>query len=104
MDANTNPYAYERAAFLRDAEYTKENVLDSEMQDAIVSAGTKCRDAFDNCDYSDDELDQSIEQIPTDDDQRNEEINRILQSNEDLDIDGVIGLNDEENKESEDEL
>lgn len=102
MDKQSNPYAYERAGFLRDMEYTKENVADAQLQDAIMSAGTKCKDAFDKCDYSDEELDQAIEQIPTDDDQRDEEIDRILQSNEDLDIDGVMGLNDEE--ESEDEL
>ena len=65
-----NDVARDRAEFARDMEYTKQNIEDSAMQDAIISTKSKCPDAFDDCDYTDEELDQAISQIPLDDSDR----------------------------------
>ena len=97
-----NDVARDRAEFARDMEYTKQNIEDSAMQDAIISTKSKCPDAFDDCDYTDEELDQAISQIPLDDSDREEEINRILQATGDLNLDDVMGFeNDEPDIESE---
>ena len=106
-----NDVARDRAEFARDMEYTKQNIEDSAMQDAIISTKSKCNglkfwtiddvkskcpDAFDDCNYTDEELDQAISQIPLDDSDREEEINRILQATDDLNLDDVMGIENEE--------
>ena len=93
--------AYERAEIARDMEYTKANVEDSAIQDSILSTKSKMPDAFDDMDYSDDELDEALDKIPTDDAERNEEINRILQSTEDMDLDDIMGIEKFQDEESE---
>lgn len=87
-----NKIAYERAEFARDMEYIKNNVEDSIVQDSILSLKSKCPDAFDDCNFTDEELDEAISKISVDSDEREEEINRILQATDDITLDEVMGI------------
>lgn len=97
-----SPVAYERAEIARDMEYTKQNVIDDSIQQSMISAGNTCfKDAFDDTEYSDEELSNAIDQIPDDDTDRDEEIERIVNAKKDLDIDGIIGIDDSDDFEEE---
>lgn len=91
--------AYERANYLRDLEYTRCNVEDAQIQDALDAVNPP--DPSDSTDISDAELTQAIEDIPTDEEDREAEITRIVSSNTDMTIDDIMGLNDDCEIESE---
>ena len=77
---------------------------DAEINDAVDSVKHMCPDAFDSTEYTDKQLDDAIDQIPDDDADRNEEINRIAQADHDIPVTGVIPYTrlDIEDEESED--
>jgi hypothetical protein len=103
MTNGINSVLLERAEMVRDMEYTKCIVEDAEINDAIDSVKHMCPDAFDSTEFTDEQLDDAIDQIPDDDADRNEEINRIAQADHDMSIDDVMGLSDDiEDEESED--
>ena len=104
MSMTMNDILLEREEMLRDKEKKKNNILDSEVQDAMSSVKHLCPDGFDSTDYSDKELDDAIDSIPDDEAERNEEIERIAQADKDMTLDDVMGIenDDIEDEESED--
>lgn len=93
--------AYERASFARDAEYISSMVQESAVDDALLSVDCKVNGCPEE--PSDEEIDEVIRQIPANDEARNEEIERIVNSHKDLDIDGVMGLGNSYEEELDDE-
>lgn len=99
-DAMTN-IARERASFLRDAEYIKENVNDSELQESILiyeNGGDNgiCLESDITSPEEKKELKEAIEQIPNDTTDTQKEIDRIVLSDKDsLTLDEVMGITQE---------
>ena len=84
---------YERAAFARDVEYIRNNVIDSDVQDAILA----CESAMGEytMEATEDEIDAAIKQASKDDSTEQEEVERILRSDSDLTLDEIIGITDD---------
>lgn len=99
--------ARERAAFLRDVEYIKENVEDSKIQDSILiyeNAGESgiCLESDIVSPELKEEIKEAIEQIPNDTSDADAEIQRIVESDKDsLSLDEVMGLTTEPSTEAE---
>ena len=93
-----SPIAYERAELARDMEYTKCMIEDEPVNQALISVSSKMDDTFNPDEIPEEEIDAAIEEIPVDDTQRTEEIERIVQSNENLDIDAIMGYGNLYNK------
>ena len=98
-----SPIAYERAEMARDMEYTKCMIEDDAINQSLSSITKKMDNTYDPNEVSDQEINATIEQIPDDDTQRNEEIERIVQSKENLDIDGIMGYGNSYNELNESE-
>ena len=97
-----NSIARERASFLRDAEYIKENVKDSALQEAILIYETCDKDhklvTEDNIVSPEEkeEIKRAIAQIPTDSDS-SEEIDRIMSAQGSaVSIDDIMGIKSDE--------
>lgn len=97
-----NSIARERASFLRDAEYIKENVKDSALQEAILIYETCDKDhklvTEDNIVSPEEkeEIKRAIAQIPTDSDS-SEEIDRIMSAHGSaVSIDDIMGIKSDE--------
>lgn len=107
-----NSIARERAGFLRDVEYIRENVEDSAIQDYIDACYEKAsgrinigKDVLDRDVFEAEEIEDAIKQIPTDDLDSEQEIDRIMHADKNIDIDTILGLADDINHidESEEE-
>ena len=97
-----NSIARERASFLRDAEYIKENVKDSALQEAILIYEACDKDhklvTEDNIVSPEEkeEIKRAIAQIPTDSDS-SEEIDRIMSAHGSaVSIDDIMGIKSDE--------
>lgn len=97
-----NSIARERASFLRDAEYIKENVKDSALQEAILIYEVCDKDhklvTEDNIVSPEEkeEIKRAIAQIPTDSDS-SEEIDRIMSAQGSaVSIDDIMGIKSDE--------
>lgn len=84
---------YERASFVRDIEYMRNNVIDSEVQDAILAYETANNEL--TVETTDDEINTAIKQAAKDDSTEQEEIERIVRSDKDLTLDQIIGITDD---------
>lgn len=94
--------ARERASFLRDAEYIRENVKDSALQEAMLIYEACDKDhkllTEDNIVSPEEkeEIKRAIAQIPTDSD-ASEEIDRIMSANGSaVSIDDIMGIKSDE--------
>lgn len=84
---------YERASFVRDIEYMRNNVIDSEVQDAILAYETANNEL--TVETTDEEINAAIKQAAKDDSTEQEEIERIIRSDKDLTLDQIIGITDD---------
>ena len=84
---------YERASFVRDIEYMRNNVIDSEVQDAILAYETANNEL--TVETTDEEINAAIKQAAKDDSTEQEEIERIVRSDKDLTLDQIIGITDD---------
>lgn len=89
--------ARQRAEMVRDAEYICENVNDSDTQERILQYESAENGLFLESDIIPldlkKEIHEAIERIPDNDDQKKEEIDRILSSEKDtMSLDEVMGI------------
>lgn len=84
---------YEKASFVRDIEYMRNNVIDSEVQDAILAYETANNEL--TVETTDEEINAAIKQAAKDDSTEQEEIERIIRSDKDLTLDQIIGITDD---------
>ncbi len=93
----------ERAKFVRDVEYIREGVKDDAMQDYIDSVYEFAEGKiYTGADIDEEimeaeEIDEVIDNIPVDDADEAKELQRIVSSDEDIDIDTMLGLADDVN-------
>lgn len=93
LNTTIDSILYERASFVRDIEYMRNNVIDSEVQDAILAYETANNEL--TVETTDDEINTAIKQAAKDDSTEQEEIERIVRSDKDLTLDQIIGITDD---------
>lgn len=91
----------ERAEFARDVEYVQSITEDAVVQESMLAIdrhGKGVRGMFESGDDEDDpemkELEEACEKIPTDSAFESEEIDRIVNSDKDMNIDDIMGISD----------
>ena len=93
LTGTLNKIREERAARIRDVEYIREMAADDAADDRLFDIEMKTVKESGNI-FA--EAAQTVEQIPTDDSFRQEEINRILNADHHLTFDEMLGIEDEE--------
>lgn len=89
--------AFERASFARDVEYLQSMAKDSDVNDAMLYAelyDSVFHNVTESVDEDDAEFVEAIDEIPINDGTEEAEIQRILNSDHDMDIDDVLGISD----------
>lgn len=86
--------AYERAKFARDIEYLQSMAEDTYIQESMIAIEEMENSKYIKETENDPELIKAIDQIPVDDGVEDEEIDRILASDKNMNIDDVIGISD----------
>lgn len=98
---DTKQIAYERASFARDVEYLQQMAEDTIIQESMVALDQYHKGTigiFESTEEDDPEILEAIDKIPTENNEK-EEIERILSSKKDMNIDDVIGLSDDDDDE-----
>lgn len=93
LTGTLNKIREERAARIRDVEYIREMVTEDAVDDRLFDIDMKTVKESGNI-YA--ESAETVEQISTDDSFRQEEVDRILNSDHDLTFDEMIGIKDDE--------
>lgn len=92
-----NEVARQRASFARDVEYIRCMTEDAEINDVITALDASAEfTAVESVDIDDKEIEDTLNQIQPDVSQKEDEIQRILQSDSDMTMDDIIGIADDE--------
>lgn len=94
---DTEQIAYERASFARDVEYLQQMAEDDVIQESMVALDRFHKGTigiFESEVTDDPEILEVIDKIP-DKGNEEEEIQRILTSDKDMNIDDIIGISDD---------
>lgn len=92
LTGTLNKIREERAARIRDVEYIREMAADDAVDDRLFDLEMKTVNESGNI-FA--EAAKTVEQIPTDESFRQEEIDRILNADHDLTFDEMLGITDE---------
>lgn len=95
---DTQQIAYERASFARDVEYLQQMAEDAIIQESMVALDQFHKGTigiFESEDTDDPEILEVIDQIPSENKEK-EEVERMLSSKKDMNIDDIIGISDDE--------
>ena len=93
LTGTLNKIREERAALIRDVEYIREMAAEDAIDDRLFDLELLNLNESGNI-YA--EAAETVEQIPTDDSFRQEEINRILNADHNLSFDEMLGIEDDE--------
>lgn len=93
LTGTLNKIREEKASRLRDVEYIREMAQEDAIDDRLFDLDLKMVNESGNI-YA--ESAETVEQIPTDDSFRTEEINRILNADHNLSFDEMLGIVDDE--------
>ena len=93
LTGTLNKIREERAARIRDVEYIREMAADDAVDDRLFDIEMK---TIKDCGNIYSEAANTVEQIPTDESFRQEEIDRILNADHDLTFDEMLGIEDDE--------
>ena len=88
-----NKIREEKANLVRDIEYIREMAAEDAVDDRLFDLELRTVNESENI-YA--ESAETVEQIPTDDSFRQEEVNRILNADHNLSFDEMLGIVDEE--------
>ena len=93
LTGTLNKIREERAARIRDVEYIREMAADDAADDRLFELEMRTVKEFGNI-FA--EAAETVDQIPTDEDFRQEEIDRILNADHDLTFDEMLGIEEDD--------